>query len=186
MKKRHPLKVVAVTFFTVLLFSVTVSGVDFPATMKAGDSDLVYNGAGVRTKLFKLYAQALYLGEKCQDAEKIINADEPMAMKQYIKSKLVSAGKMKSAIDDGFEKSTNGNTSAIATEIQQFKDMFSNGVSKHDSFDYVYVPGVGTTVSKNGEEIGVIAGLEFKKALFGMWLGEKPVQGGLKDALLGK
>jgi hypothetical protein len=32
----------------------------------------------------------------------------------------------------------------------------------------------------------VIAGLDFKQALYGIWLGNKPVQASLKKALLGK
>jgi hypothetical protein len=32
----------------------------------------------------------------------------------------------------------------------------------------------------------VIDGLDFKRALFGIWLGDKPVQKELKDKMLGK
>ena len=39
---------------------------------------------------------------------------------------------------------------------------------------------------KNGNKKGSIAGLEFKKALFGIWLGDKPADDDLKTGMLGK
>jgi hypothetical protein len=40
-------------------------------------------------------------------------------------------------------------------------------------------------VSKNGTTLGTIENKEFSAALFGIWLGDKPVQQDLKDKLLG-
>ena len=40
--------------------------------------------------------------------------------------------------------------------------------------------------NKNGVKKGTIEGLDFKKALFGIWLGNKPADDDLKDGMLGK
>jgi len=48
------------------------------------------------------------------------------------------------------------------------------------------VPGKGVEIYKNGQMISTIQGLEFKKALFGIWLCNKPAQESLKEAMLGK
>ena len=40
-------------------------------------------------------------------------------------------------------------------------------------------------VYKDGKEVGMIEGLDFKKALFGIWLGAKPADKGLKNEMLG-
>ncbi len=49
------------------------------------------------------------------------------------------------------------------------------------------VPGKGTEVYVNDQLKGTIAGQEFKKVLFSIWLGDKPPVGeGLKKQLLGK
>ncbi|MGB0368446.1 MAG: chalcone isomerase family protein, partial [Flavobacteriales bacterium] len=53
-------------------------------------------------------------------------------------------------------------------------------------FDIIYVPGTGVESYKNGQLEGTIEGMDFKKALFGIWLGEKPADGDLKEAMLGK
>jgi hypothetical protein len=48
------------------------------------------------------------------------------------------------------------------------------------------VPGKGTTIeSKAGQKISV-EGKDFSDALFLVWLGKDPVDGGLKDGMLGK
>jgi hypothetical protein len=38
---------------------------------------------------------------------------------------------------------------------------------------------------KNGKMLGTIEGLEFKKALFGIWLGNNPADKDLKAGMLG-
>ena len=52
------------------------------------------------------------------------------------------------------------------------------------SYTLAYEPGVGTTMYRNAEVAVVVEGLEFKKALFGIWLGDKPVQANLKKGML--
>ena len=54
-----------------------------------------------------------------------------------------------------------------------------------DIFDFIYIPNAGITVLKNEEQINSILGLEFKKAFFGVWLSDNPVQENLKKAMLG-
>ena len=48
------------------------------------------------------------------------------------------------------------------------------------------VPGKGVEAYKNGALASVTKGVEFKKALFGIWLGDKPAQKSLKKEMLGQ
>ena len=91
---------------------------------------------------------------------------------------------MTSAINEGFERSTQGKTQAIETEIQQLITEFQSGVEKKDRFDFTYLTGVGTLVSKNGEQKTTIKGLPFREAFFGIWLSDNPIQKSLKADLL--
>ena len=86
---------------------------------------------------------------------------------------------------EGFNKSTGGKTAAIADKIEMFKSGFSDEIVKQDTFDLVYQPGEGVEVIKNGESKVTVDGLDFKQALFGIWLSDNPVQKSLKKALLG-
>lgn len=134
--------------------------------------------------VFDLYAGGLYLQSKTTDAKKVISADETMAMKLHIVSGLVSSKKMTSAVDDGFQASMNGDVSSLSDKIETFKGFFSDEIVKGNIFDITYIKGRGSVVYKNGKEIGVIEGMVFKKALFGIWLGANPADDDLKEAML--
>jgi hypothetical protein len=48
-----------------------------------------------------------------------------------------------------------------------------------------YLPGIGTRVTINGVTRITIPGADFNRALLRIWLGDRPVDGRLKQALLG-
>lgn len=162
----------------------TVGDATLPNTVTFSETNLQLNGAGMREKMWiDLYAGGLYLTNKSSNASTIIDADEPMAMKLHIVSGLVTQEKMVKAVNEGFEKSSTGKASAA--EIKKFKGFFNDEIVDGTILDIVYVNG-STTVYRNGKEKGSVAGLAFKKALFGIWLGNKPADKDLKKGMLGK
>ncbi len=176
----------AMFFLASSAFALEVAGVNMPDTLKAGGTDLVLNGAGSRTKFFmKVYIGGLYLNQKSSDALKIIDADEPMAVRLEIISGLVTSSKMESAVREGFENSTKGNIAPLKDKIEAFINIFKAKINKGDIYEFINVPGKGVEIYKNAALSSVIEGIEFKKALFGIWLGEKPAQADLKEHMLG-
>lgn len=167
---------------------VTISDVTLPATLKAGESELVLNGGGLREKLWiDLYVGGLYMESKSSDAKAIVAADKPMAVKLEIVSKLITSDKMVSAINEGFEKSTGGNMAPLQTKINKFIETFKKEeIGEGNVFDIVYVPGIGVQSKKAGVVQSTIEGLDFKQALFGIWLGDQPADKNLKEGMLGK
>jgi hypothetical protein len=110
-----------------------------------------------------------------------------MAVKLQVISGMVDSKKMEKATMEGFENATNGNIVPIKAKIDQFMGLIFKETTKvNDYFDFISVPGKGVEVFKNGALKGTIEGLDFKKALFGIWLGDKPVQADLKAQMLGK
>lgn len=185
--KNYFLALITVCSFTFTQAQTVVGDATLPNTITMRGTDLVLNGAGMREKVvFDLYAGGLYLIKKSSDGSAVVNADETMALKLHIVSGLVSSKKMISAVDDGFDASMNGDTTSLDTEITKFKSFFSDKIVKTNVFDIAYIKGKGTVVYKNEKEIGSIEGLEFKKALFGIWLGSDPADDDLKEAMLGK
>ena len=164
-----------------------IGDVMLPNTIKVGGSDLVLNGGGIRKKAFvlELYSGGLYLESKSKDAQGIIDADKNMAMKLVITSSFVSSDAMKEAVNDGFDASMRGDTSSLDSEIQKFIGFFSEEIVEKDVFDITYQSGRGVVCYKNGKELGVIPGMAFKKALFGIWLGKVPADKKLKKGMLG-
>jgi len=141
----------------------------------------------VREKFWMdMYAGALYLNTKSTNANSIINADEPMAIKLHIVSKLITSDKMIDAVNEGFTNSTNGNTAPLQAEVNKFIGFFKEEINKNDVFDIAYIPSKGVVVYKNNSELGTIKGLAFKKALFGIWLSENPADKDLKAGMLSK
>ncbi len=163
-----------------------VAGANIPDTLKAESSELLLNGAGIRTKLFMdMYVGGLYLSEKSDDAKTITAADEPMALKLHILSGMITSQRMKEATNEGFEASLDGNTAPLREKIDIFIAVFDEEIVKQDVFDLIYLPGTGVKILKNGSDKGTIAGHDFKQALFGIWLSERPVQKSLKQEMLG-
>jgi hypothetical protein len=178
----------AIAFLATSAYALEVGGVKLPDTLSAGGKNLVLNGAGIRTKFFiKVYVTGLYLAQKDSNAQAIVNADEVMAVKLQVISGMVDSKKMEKATMEGFENATNGNIVPIKAKIDQFMGLtFKETTKVNDYFDFINVPGKGVEVYKNGALKGTIEGLDFKKALYGIWLGDKPVQADLKAQMLGK
>ena len=108
-----------------------------------------------------------------------------MALRIDVLSTMVTADAMKKALNEGLEKSTGGNTLLISEEMKQLSSSFNTGVTTGDFYEFIYLPDTGTHVVKNNQLVDVIPGLEFKKAFFGIFLSENPIQKNLKKAMLG-
>lgn len=182
--------------FTVLLvvlstFSMdaqkTVSGVKVDEKLALDGNNLTLNGAGVREKFFMdMYVGSLYLTKKSTNAQDIIDSKESAAIKLNIVSGMITSDKMISAINEGFENSTGKKTAPYKAKIDKFKGFFKEKINKGDTFIILYDAKDGIIVYKNGVKKGSIEGHDFKKALFGIWLGKKPADDDLKDDMLGK
>jgi Chalcone-flavanone isomerase. len=164
-----------------------IGGVNLPDTIMSGKEHLVLNGAGLRKKFFvKAYAGGLYLKTKEDSAKKIVNADEPMAIRLQFIYDGVSCKQLVEGWNEGFANATMGNPGPIKERADTFNSFFTEDARKGDIYDIVYAPGEGVYVSIKGKLMGTIKGLDFKKALFAIWLGEKPVDTSLKQGMLGK
>lgn len=153
----------------------TVGGVVMEETFKAGDTSLILNGAGIREKFFKdIYVAGLYLKGKNSDFQKIMSMDESMAIKIKIVSTLITAERFKDACEEGFVRTTNGNTKPLRSKIDLAYTAFAQKFNVGDVYDIVYIKGAGTDFYKNGKLITKVDGLDFKAALFGIWIIDKP------------
>jgi len=185
------MKTLMTLLLTAFLFQsqaqITLNDVTLPAKLNYAEKNLALNGGGIRTKLvFKLYTAGLYLDAKSSNAIEIVSGDKTMAIRMVITSNKINSNNMSEAIEEGFTKSTGGKNEPIQSKIDQLIKTFSaDAIEVGDIFDLVYVPGTGVQSYKNGELKSTSVGLDFKQALFGIWLSENPVQGGLKKGMLG-
>lgn len=164
-----------------------VGGVELPSTLQVDGQSLKLNGAGIREKWFlDIYVGSLYLTNKTPNADKVIQANEAMAIRIDMVSGLITSEKMETATREGFEKSTNGNQSKYTSEIDAFINVFTKEeIAEGDRYDIIYNPKTGTQVKKNGKLAATIEGYEFKKALWGIWFCDDPADEDLKEGMLG-
>jgi hypothetical protein len=176
------------SFLSVLLMCIAVistARAELGPQLKIGEQVLQLNGAGVRTKTFvQIYESGLYLLKPTKDARAILTADELMAVRVRITSGFVSRASLVSSLEEGLARSSNGKADIYKREIEQLQQILRDEVKKNDVYDFVYVPTKGLHVLKNGNVQGVIPGLEFKQAFYGIWLSDTPVDKDLRQAML--
>ena len=77
------------------------------------------------------------------------------------------------------------NTENISNEIEKLSSSFNSAVTSGDFYEFIYLPEIGIHVIKNNEQVELITGFDFKKAFFGIFLSDNPIQKNLKKAMLG-
>lgn len=162
-----------------------VAGVKFPGTVSVEGKELKLNGAGLRTKaIFKVYAAGLYVETPSQDAAQVISSDQIKRVRMYMLRDLEKK-KITEAITEGMEKNNKAAMPSLKARLDTVNAAIPD-LKKGDELTITYVPGKGTRVqSKGGQELSV-EGKDFADALFSVWLGKEPVDGDLKDGMLGK
>lgn len=170
--------------------AVEVAGVKFDDKTRLANSDIVVNGAGLRKKaFFKVYAMALYLPEKQGDVDGVLSGKGPKRVAISLLRDL-SAQQFVDALQEGIaENHSESEMAALKDRVRSFSDaMLALGEAKTGTSVLIdWIPESGTRLTVNGQARGRdIAGEDFYRALLKIWLGNKPVQGDLKQALLGK
>ena len=166
------------------LDAASLAGVTLPDTVNVGNTRLLLNGLGLRTKfMVKVYVAGLYLVQKSSDADAIVKADET---KRIVMHFLHAVSKNQMA--DAFQESFRDNAPAASQQMKAEIDRLTSALEplkEQDEMVFTYVPGAGTTVTIKGQEKVTIAGAPFAQMLFSVWLGPKPPNAGLKKGLLG-
>jgi hypothetical protein len=182
-----PAVLVAAMLVALPLQAAEVAGVRIDDRAKAGNSDLVLNGAGVRTRIFfKVYVGALYLPKKTNSAAAIIDSKEPRRVALHMMRDL-DADSLFGALLEGLK---NNHGEADLAKLKPDTDQFERimraiGNAKTGDVIGIDLSSDGLSVSFNGQARGSVASEAFAKALLRVWLGEKPADSDLKRAMLG-
>ena len=170
--------------------AVEVAGVKFDDQTSLGNASLIANGAGMRKKaFFKVYAMALYLPEKQADSEAVLSAKGARRIAITLLRDL-TAKQFVDALHEGVaENHSESEMAALKERLDQFSEaMLGIGEAKSGARVLIDFQPEGTTrLTVNNEVRGSdLAGEDFFNALLKIWIGNKPVQDDLKQALLGK
>jgi len=176
----------ALFFWGAAAQGAVVEGVELPGEVQLGEHRLQLNGAGVREKFFfDIYVAGLYLGKRQSDAAAILAQDRPWRMVMHFLYKKVGRKKMADGWEEGFEANLDeARMARLRPQIDRFKSLFPD-MHRGDVVLLDHLPGGGVRVILNGREAGTVGDPGFASALLAIWLGDKPVTGSLKAALLG-
>lgn len=164
-----------------------VAGVKVDEQIRVGSTDLLLNGAGLRSKLFiKVYVGALYVSQKASTPAAIVDSTAPrrMAMRMM---RDVDADTLYGALEEGLKAN---HSAAEWAELKVPVDQLAalmKGIGQVREGDTVALDmtAEGVVVTLNGNPRGKVVAQGLSKALLKIWLGDKPVDASLKKALLG-
>ena len=169
--------------------AVQVEGVRLADTVRENNQPMFLNGAGVRSKFFvKVYVCALYLSERISSPEGVIVSRKTRRIELHMLRSMQA-----SAIHEAMMKGLEDNVPVA--ELKRLKPQLGRlqqamtsigGVNEGAVIQFDFVPGQGTIVRIGGDVRDTIEGEELARALLSIWLGPRPVQSDLKDALMGR
>lgn len=181
-----------------LVFSLTgasisaaeLAGVKLEEKARLTDAgpELVLNGAGIRTRaFFKVYVGALYLKEKKTEAAAVLSDADPKRVAIHM-VRDISSESLASALNDGL--TANHSEAELAPLQARIKDLLAiltadKEIKTGNVIFLDYLPGAGTRITANGQQRSTLPGADFNRALLKVWLGDKPVDAGLKKGMLG-
>ena len=166
-----------------------VAGVRVDDRARVEATDLVLNGAGLRTKYFlNVYVAGLYLTEKKASGADVLALTGAKRVSMRLMRDL-SAKQLTEALELGIRENTSSaEREALNGRLSELTAIM-NGLQSAKKGDLIaldWIPGSGTRIVLNGEPQGkIIAGEDFYRALLRIWLGDQPAQESLKKALLG-
>jgi hypothetical protein len=179
-------------WFALAAEAAEVEGVNVEERVRlaAAGPELVLNGAGVRHRMafIKVYVGALYLAAKSSDAEAIIKDPGAKRVFMHVLADEVAARDFIASLNNALAANhIPAELALIESRLRELKRMMDGiGTLKKGGVVVLdYLPGKGTRITVNGEEKITIKGEDFFQALLRIWIGAKPVDGRLRDAMLG-
>jgi hypothetical protein len=169
--------------------ALELAGFKLDDQVEVADARLLLNGAGVRTMFIsKVYVAGLYLELKTNKVDEVLADGGPKRL-ILVMERNQDSKDLVDSINNGFTANNNAaRMQALQTSLRNLSTLLevAKEFKEGDVITIDYVPSYGTYVGINGVAQGhVEGGLEFYDALRRVWLGEDPVDSGLKHDLLG-
>ena len=167
------------------LSAAEIGGATVPDQAVVEGKTLKLNGAGIRSKFFiDIYIGALYLPQVTASAEAAIRGELPKRVSMHILYDKVDRDKLVDGWVTGFEKNQNkAALAALSVRLNEFSAMFTD-TRQGEVLAFDFLADGSTVVWLRGEAAGRIAGADFQQALLSVWLGDRPADRDLKEAML--
>ena len=185
-KRKSVLLFLALIAFGWPAHSVEIEGVNFPDQIRVSEAPLqvlnVYGVALLRYRiLFRGYVAALYLPPDASAADALSDRPRRLELSYFWP---IAGSDFGSAAEKLLERQlTQRQLDLLKPRIDQLHSSYRD-VEPGDRYALTYLPGIGTELRLNNESLITIPGQDFAEAYFGIWLGQRPFDEGLRDDLL--
>jgi hypothetical protein len=170
--------------------AASVHGVDYAPKTTVEGQPLTLNGAGVRYKfVVPVYTAGLYLTQRATTPDEVLAAPGPKRL-HIVMLREINATELGKLFTRGMEdNSSRADFARAIPGTLKLAELFAakRKLVAGEHFSVEWRPGRGTQIVVNGQPQGTpVAEPEFFQSLMRIWLGPKPADALLKDALLGQ
>ncbi len=158
----------------------TAAGVYFPERIVTSGIPMELQGTGVKSVAFiKAFAAALYK----EEGSDLDRGGKKIVVEYFVK---IPGRKLNNFTVDSMRDNVSEKVMAeLSDELEQMSELFVD-LYPGDRFALAYIPGEGTQFLHNNQLRGVIPGETFARALYSVWIGDKPFDEKLKRSILGE
>mgnify|MGYP006285437007 FL=1 len=169
-----------------LLQAGEIEGVTFKETLTVDGQKLQLKNTALLKHLvvIKAYVGGLYLPAPVSPGN-VLSADIPKALVLHYFHRIPAADFAEATTAVIRENVSDAVFRELEPRIDQM-NMLYRDVNPGDEYRAAYIPGVGTSLARNGETLGTVPGSNFARAYFSIWLGENPISESFRDRLLGR
>lgn len=187
MLRRHLLSLLAVSLLgSSRALAKQCASVSMPDVVSIDGKELRLNGMGLREATvlgIDVYVAGLYLEQRSSDAAKII-ASESVKHVRLALLRDVSRDDLADQLGQHFRHAAGKDYDKLKARFERMASWLPT-LREGDSFSVTYHPGAGLEVKHGAKSLGTISGADYARAIFAIWLGDKPPNQGLKTGMLG-
>jgi hypothetical protein len=160
--------------------------VSMPDQLDVDGKQLLLNGLGLREATvlaIDVYVARLYLEQRSTSPKQIIEAESTKLMKLVL-LRDVSYRDLAEQLGSHFRHAAGSNYDKLKTRFDKMAAWLPT-LREGDTFSVTYRAASGLEVRHGKKTLGTIPGADYGRAIFSIWLGDKPPNEGLKRGLLG-
>jgi hypothetical protein len=173
---------IAMVFLPLRVQAAEINGVKFNQTYQDRMVTMTLKGTGLKTMLFfKAFVAGFYTNAN-DCAYDVADVSKRIEVEYFVS---IPSKKLNDyTIERMKDNITSEEFRRISQQVKLMEHYFVD-LKSGDRFSLTYIPGEGTQFAHNGKITGTIEGNEFARALFSVWVGEKPFDRQLKAQICG-
>lgn len=163
-----------------------LGGTNMPESILIDDKQLQLNGIGLREATIlkiNVYVAGLYLEQPSSDAHEIVASESVKQVRLGLLRDIPRAD-LTEQLGSSFRRAAGSDYERLKPSFELMAKWIPE-LHQGDTFSVTYRPELGLEISHGTRRLGSIAGADFARVIFAIWLGDAPPNPGLKSGMLG-